>query len=249
MINFNLNNLPKSLCPLVFGLFFIVSNSFAQGTERPSGREAEASKKTLMVGLKTGLSVNDFRLNGDADFFIRGRGLAKRAGGQALAFARYYMTDWVYGEIEAGWAQTAASLNYRNGFIVYRLNNIQSNLLFGFKLPILSVYEPKVYIGPSFDFNMHATEYVAGTTPYSAGLGVPIKRRTDVTNSFKSMDIAWIVGGQVDFDVKFARLILDVRYRHGMTNINNKMTSTNVLGARSLETSGLVFQVGLGFPL
>lgn len=247
-MKFNLNNLLKPFHLFAIGFVCLVyTNSNAQ-----SGREIAYEKKSFMVGLKTGLSINEFRLDGDTDFFIRYRGLAKRPGGQALAFARYYMTDWVYGELEAGWSQSAAGLNYTTnggGSVLYRMNNIQSNVLFGFKLPILSIYEPKVYIGPSFDFNLHAMEYVSGYTPYSASFGVPIKRMSDATDSFKSMDIAWIVGGQVDFDINFARLIIDARYRHGMTNVNNKMTSTNVLGARALETSGLIFQVGLGFPL
>jgi hypothetical protein len=75
------------------------------------------------------------------------------------------------------------------------------------------------------------------------------------------MDIGLIIGTGVDFDLKFATLMLDARYRHGFSDINNAYgQSANFIGGsgagyplslgnQDIRTRGLSFQVGLGFKL
>lgn len=246
--------LRKTLALTVAAIAFILSANLVQAQGR---QEVEGSKTKFMVGVKGGFSIYDFRNGSDADYFVRLRGMGKTSNGTALAFARYNMTDWVNVDLEAGWSQSGCynSLSDASGTLTgsarYTLNNVQTNLVFGFKLPVLSVYEPRFIIGPSFDFNVHATEYRSGATNATGiGSSVTVKRRIDVTDDFKPMDIGLVVGGQVMFDIDFANLLIDARYRHGMSNINNNMTSRNLLGQPGvLQTSGLSFMVGLGFPL
>ncbi|WP_448520023.1 porin family protein [Rhodoflexus sp.] len=248
------------LAALAVGAFTFGAN--AQDASTPE------KQSSFILGVRTGVNVNDFSVSGTT------RSTTSLAGAQATVFAMYNVNSWVGMSLEAGFSQSgAARFSPGAGTNVgqpgtvgsamgnlndYRLSNIQANLLSYFKLPVLSVYEPKIFIGPSFDFNVHATNNVEGYR-----FGSPTKYRVDATNQFKAMDIGMIVGGGVDFDLKWATLMLDARYRHGFSDINNAYgQSANFIGApngavgfplslgnQDIRTRGLSFQVGLGFKL
>jgi hypothetical protein len=247
------------LAALALGTF--IFDTHAQDASTPE------KQSSLILGVRTGVNVNDFSVSGTT------RSTTSLAGAQATAFAMYNVNSWVGVSLEAGFSQSgAARFSPNAGFNVgqpgtansatgnlndYRLSNVQANLLSYFKLPVLSVYEPKIFIGPSFDFNVHATNNVEGYR-----FGVPTKYRVDATNQFKAMDIGMIIGTGVDFDLKFATLMIDARYRHGFSDINNAYgQSANFIGDgagsgyplspgnQDIRTRGLSFQVGLGFKL
>jgi hypothetical protein len=227
----------------------VVTAALFVGSEATAQRaEVASSKSTFMIGAKGGFSLTEFRRTGERDFWADNRGATKVGGVQGLAFARYNATNWGYVELEAGYSLSGAMWNGggRGGWHTYRLHNVQTNLLFGIKLPVLSVYEPKVFFGPSFDFNVHASERYVG--PALIGTSTVYTMR-DVTNNFKAMDIGFIFGTQVEFDVKFANLLVDLRYRHGLTQMNNNRTSLNPLGGGAINSAGLSLMLGLGFPL
>jgi hypothetical protein len=248
------------LAALAVGAFTFGAN--AQDASTPE------KQSSFILGVRTGVNVNDFSVSGTT------KSTTSLAGAQATVFALYNVNSWVGMSLEAGFSQSgAARFSPGAGFNVgqpgtvtsaggnlndYRLSNVQANLLSYFKLPVLSVYEPKVFIGPSFDFNVHATNNVEGYR-----FGSPTKYRVDATNQFKAMDIGMIIGTGVDFDLKWATLMLDARYRHGFSDINNAYgQSANWIGApngatgfplslgnQDIRTRGLSFQVGLGFKL
>lgn len=246
------NGLKKAtlLAVLAVGAF-----TFSANAQNNAQNEASPEKESsIIVGVRTGVNLNDFAVSGSA------RTTTMLAGAQATAFAMYNFNSWVGISLEAGFSQSGAARfpSGSNNLNDYRLSNVQANLLSYFKLPVLSVYEPKIFIGPSFDFNVHATNNVEGYR-----FGFPTKYRVDATNQFKAMDIGMIVGGGVDFDLKWATLFLDVRYRHGFSDINNAYgQSANWIGApngatgfplgpgnQDIRTRGLSFQAGLGFKL
>jgi len=247
------------LAALALGTFIFDAHS--QDASTPE------KQSSFILGVRTGVNVNDFSVSGTT------RSTTSLAGAQATAFAMYNVNSWVGVSLEAGFSQSgAARFSPGAGFNVgqpgtigsatggnlndYRLSNVQANLLSYFKLPVLSVYEPKIFIGPSFDFNVHATNNVEGYR-----FGVPTKYRVDATNQFKAIDIGMIIGTGVDFDLKFATLMIDARYRHGFSDINNAYgQSANFIGGagsgyplslgnQDIRTRGLSFQVGLGFKL
>ncbi|WP_250632850.1 porin family protein [Rhodoflexus caldus] len=248
------------LAALAVGAFTFGAN--AQDASTPE------KQSSFILGVRTGVNVNDFSVSGTT------KSTTALAGAQATVFAMYNVNSWVGMSLEAGFSQSgAARFTPGAGRVTatpggtttvvsgnlndYRLSNVQANLLSYFKLPVLSVYEPKVFIGPSFDFNVHATNNVEGYR-----FGSPTKYRVDATNQFKAMDIGMIIGTGVDFDLKWATLMLDARYRHGFTDINNAYgQSANwigntdgsgyplSLGNQDIRTRGLSFQVGLGFKL
>ncbi|MCS6968983.1 MAG: porin family protein [Cytophagales bacterium] len=260
------NDLKKAtlLATLAVGAF-----AFGANAQNPPDAATPGKQSSLIVGVRTGVNVNDFSVSGTT------KSTTSLAGAQATAFAMYNFNSWVGVSLEAGFSQSgAARFSPTAGFVHaqpgtansiaggnlndYRLSNIQANLLSYFKLPVLSVYEPRVFVGPSFDFNVHATNNVEGYR-----FGAPTKYRVDATNQFKSIDIGMIVGAGVDFDLKWATLFLDARYRHGFTDINNAYgQSANFIGSNSpsigyplslgnqdIRTRGLSIQVGLGFKL
>jgi hypothetical protein len=249
-----MKNLLTKVSKKVAGAALVLA-AIAAGNQAMAQGKAEmaSSKGKFMVGVKGGFSLSEFRRYGEVDFWRDDRGSTKLGGFLGLAFARYNFTNWGYGELEVGYSLSGADFNGSTqpagGVHTYRLHNLQTNLLAGIKLPVLSVYEPKVFMGPSFDFNMHASERYVGPSRFNTNSATPIYSMRDVTNDFKSMDIGLIFGGQVEFDVKFANLLVDLRYRHGLTQINNNRTSLNTWGGTAIRTSGLSLMLGLGFPL
>jgi hypothetical protein len=223
---------------------FAFSNAQAQDAAKPE------SKSSFLIGVKGGLTVNKMLVSHDwsaTNYY---------SGGQALAFAHLNFNSWVGTALEVGFSQSGASrfaTEATNGprMTDYRLSNVQANLLTYFKLPVLSVYEPKIFIGPSMDANVYATGNVEGMT----AAGTPLKYRVDATNNFKSMDWAMIVGLGVDFDIKFATLMIDARYRHGITDVNNsyglgdQYISSIGMGNNDVRTRGWAINIGLGFKI
>ena len=227
-----------TICVLSFG------NVQAQDAAKPE------KKTSFLIGVKGGLTVNKFSVSNDIS------ATNYYSGGQALAFAHLNFNSWVGTALEVGFSQSGAARMMSSGtnggrINDYRLSNVQANLLTYFKLPVLSVYEPKIFIGPSMDANVYATGNVEGVT---AG-GTPVKYRVDATNNFKSMDWAMIIGAGVDFDLKFATLMIDARYRHGITDVNNKYGANDQFissigtGNQDIRTRGWAFNVGLGFKI
>ena len=227
-----------TICVLSFG------NVQAQDAAKPE------KKTSFLIGVKGGLTVSKMLVSHDfsaTNYY---------SGGQALAFGHFNFNSWVGTALEVGFSQSGASrfaTSATNGgrLTDYRLSNVQANLLTYFKLPVLSVYEPKIFIGPSMDANVYATGNVEGVT---AG-GTPVKYRVDATNNFKAMDWAMIIGAGVDFDLKFATLMIDARYRHGITDVNNKYglgdqyIGSIGMGNSDVRTRGWAINVGLGFKI
>jgi hypothetical protein len=256
-----MKNLLTKVSKKVAGAALVLAAMAAGNQVMAQGKaEMASSKGKFMVGVKGGFSLSEFRRDGELDFWLDDRGSTKLAGALGLAFARYNFTNWGYGELEVGYSLSGADFNGSSqpagGIHTYRLHNLQTNLLAGIKLPVLSVYEPKVFIGPSFDFNFHASERYVGPsrfngtpTPGTSAAERTVYSMRDVTDNFKAMDIGFVFGGQVEFDVKFANLLVDLRYRHGLTQINNNRTALNTWGGGAIKTSGLSLMLGLGFPL
>lgn len=226
---------------------FAVCAVFSLSAQTPPDAAAPEKSSSFVIGARVGVNASEFLVSQST------KATNMLSGAQVTAFAMYNFNNWVGSSLEVGFAQSgAANFKTADGRVHdYRLSNVQANLLSYFKLPVLSVYEPKFFIGPSFDFNVHATDNVEGVS-----FGRPIKARYDATNNFKPMDIGLIVGTGVDFDLKWATLMLDVRYRHGLSDINNKYgMSGNApfidsgAGNQDIRTRGLSVQAGLGFKL
>ncbi len=237
---------------------FMLGALTVQAQDDAKKEDAGAGEKKpsrLTIGVRTGLNLSEFIFAGTTKATLH------TEGAQVGAFFNIRATNWVELSIEAAWAQNgAANLaapNASGALHTFTFNNFQGNLLTYFKLPVLSVYEPKIFVGPSFDYIASVTsntEVPTGTTN--------IKERYDVSDRINKLDVGIIAGLGVDFDLKFARLFLDARYRHGLLDLNNNVNTlgnefgttgarlpSRALGNSTLRTSQFSFQVGLGFSL
>lgn len=219
-----------------------------------SDDSGEKKPSKILLGIRSGMTFGEFQFAGEYDRTNFKRGFT------AGAFFTYNITRWVGVSLEAAYnIQGAKNLyaydgNTRHSFAFH---GVQGNLLGYFKLPVLSVYEPRFIIGPSFNYNVHTnalTERPTGRTD--------IKTYYDGTSLFTNMDLGMIVGLGVDFDLKFAKLLLDARYRAGFSDLNTTNEARNgafhkysqthpgtTLGNSSVKTSAWSFNVGLGFAL
>lgn len=233
-----------------FSLMVALATVFVLGLNTAQAQDAAKPDSTgrskFMVGVRAGLNISRIRVgNGVANDFT--------PGAQAGLFAKYSFNDWVAVSLEAAYAQSGAD-RMRYTFAPSTsadllIHNAQFNPLLNFKLPVLSVYEPYVFVGPSFNVNFAEDLYKAGFA----------STKSDLTSS---LDLGLLAGVGVDFNLRFAVLTLDARYRHGLNDVNQRtgVAQTPTIGftdvnggvlpaAPTLRSSQFSFQVGLGFPI
>jgi len=221
--------------------------------EEPTEEESNEKKPSkLTFGVRTGMTFGEFQFGGE---FNRTN---LKSGITSGLFLTYNLTDWVGISLEAAYNLQGARNLYagdnqtRHSF---GFHGIQTNLLGYFKLPILSVYEPRLIIGPSLNANVG----VDGMTERPTGR-TDIKTYYDASEFFETMDMGMIIGLGLDFDLKFARLFVDGRYRQGFSDIGNSVSNgafhryaethpVTTLGNTSVKSSAWSFNVGLGFAL
>lgn len=225
---------------LLVALATIYTLGLSTAQAQDAAAQADSTKSKLMIGVRAGLNLSYLRIDNQGE----GSGFAE--GAQAGLFVKYSFNDWVAVSLEGAWSQTGArkmkySTSGYDGDAFLQVNNVQFNPLVQFKIPVLSVYEPYLFAGPSFNLNYLNSVY----TGKFAG--------TDATNFTTGLDLGLLVGAGVDFNLRFATLTLDARYRHGLNDINQKSGDVSGLGAalgtNTWRSSQLSFQVGLGFPI
>ena len=238
-IEFSLKRSIRAIATAVCAVVLTTGAAFAQD----GAGEAESK---LMVGFKSGFNISDIRIGSDTEYFFRQEGAGKNIAPQIHVFGRYDFTKWVGGELELGWTQNAFT-TYSNAITTYRANNFQANLIGNVRIPVLSVYHPRLYAG--FSYNYNAYTYSRTTGPAFGFASVD--RTYDVTNSFAPHDFGAIIGTGLQFDLKFANLLVDARYRHGFTKTVRRAGDFTPLKplVRQASISDVALMVGLGFSL
>ena len=222
----------------------------AQDAEGADGSGEESAESKLMIGVRTGVNYSKLIISeGSADGSL-GDNDQRRAGLVFGAFVDYSFNKWFGATGEILFSQQAVrSIAYSDaatsGVADYRTDNINVNILLDAKLPVISVYKPKFYIGPSFSFNMGARADVEGNA-----FGYPVHTVYDATDQFAPMEFGMIIGTGLDFNLKFATLKTDIRYRRGFNDINAIGVGLNeALRGRTIHSDAISFQIALGFHL
>ncbi|WP_338814647.1 porin family protein [Bernardetia sp. Wsw4-3y2] len=237
-IEFSLKRSIRAIATAVCAVVLTSGAAFAQDG-------AGETESKLMVGFKAGFNLADIRIGADTEYWQGQEGAGKNFGPQIHAFGRYNFTKWVGAELELGWTQNAFT-TFTDKTTTYRTNNFQANALLNVRIPVLSVYHPRIYIGPSYNYNAYTYSRTTSNV-----YGYNVDQTYDVTNSFAPHDIGAIVGLGLQFDVKFATLLVDARYRHGFSKSVRRagdITSVTPL-VRQASFSDVAFMVGLGFGL
>lgn len=241
----------------LFSLLACIAMLFTFGVASAQTEPATEGGKggSLQVGFRLGTTYSKFLFN-DAGFSESADYNRRRVGFTGGGFVTYNFSKWVGVSGEVLYSQTGTNnINYQVGNIAgttdYKTSNIALNLLADIRLPVISVYEPRFYVGPSFDFIVDGwNERYTGAAGSISYVG-SAKGATDATNQFKVLDFGMIVGAGLDFDLKFAKLKLDARYRQGLNNINNKTNQSlnRYLVGKDMHSSSWIFTAGLAFPL
>jgi hypothetical protein len=242
---------------LLVALAAICTLGLNTASAQDTAAKSDSTKSKLMVGVRAGVNASRFVINNSTEV------TNFTPGFQAGAFVKYSFNDWVAVALEAAWSQSGAiRLPYWSqgsgavGTGDLTAHNVQFNPVLQCKIPVLSVYEPYFFVGPSFNVNYY------NSFSYSGLVGsTPFQRNIDVTNSLQPLDFGLLVGAGVDFNLRFAVLTIDARYRHGLSDIRNKNLGDPFANARSGQTEGAYIgnetwrsrqfsvQVGLGFPI
>lgn len=233
------------LCAFMFGT--VSAQSDVKSTEDGDGGEAKGGGK-LVVGIRTGVNLSKLVIDGNSAASER------RPGAVIGAFVTYNFNHWLAVSPEIMFSQTAAKrVDYNlSGFSSkadYRLNQVQMNLLFDARIPMVSVYKPRFVFGPSFDLNTRSTVEVNQDYNFEVnGAPLLIKKEFNASNEFKVLDFGMIVGAGLDFDLKRSVLKIDARYRAGISDINRQYYSGNeTFRNGTIHSSNWVFTVAYGF--
>jgi hypothetical protein len=240
---------------LLVALAAICTLGLNTASAQDTAAKSDSTKSKLMVGLRAGVNTSRFVINNSTETsnFIPGI--------QAGAFVKYSFNDWVAVAFEAAFSQAGASrVPFNSGSTMstgdFMSYNVQLNPVLQCKIPVLSVYEPYFFVGPSFTINPHNTFTFSGVNGSSA-----FQDKIQVDNSLQPLDFGMLVGAGVDFNLRFAVLTIDARYRHGLSDIRNQNSLDIFSNARPTENSNLEIgnqtwrsrqfsvQVGLGFPI
>ena len=222
----------------------------AQDAEGADGSGEESAESKLMIGVRTGVNYSKLIISESSADGGLSEDNQRRAGLVFGAFVDYSFNKWFGATGEVLFSQQAVrhvafKMGGATGVADYRTDNINVNLLLDAKIPVISVYKPKFYIGPSFSFNMGAAADVEGTA-----FGYPVQDTYDAADQFAPMEFGMIVGTGLDFNLKFATLKTDIRYRRGFNNINAIGVGLNEsLRAKTIHSDAISFQVALGFHL
>ena len=237
-IEFSLKRSIRAIATAVCAVILTSGAAFAQDAAGESGSK-------LMIGFKSGFNLSDVRVGSDTDYFEDNQGAGKNFGPQIHVFGRFDFTKWVGAELELGWTQNAFT-TFGTRTTTYRANNFQANALLNVRIPVLSVYHPRIYIGPSYNYNAYTYSRETGTL-----YGFNTDQTRDVTSTFAPHDLGVVVGTGLQFDVKFATLLVDARYRHGFSkSVRRAGNVTNVVPlVRQASISDVAFMVGLGFGI
>ncbi len=226
--------------------------SFAFSAQAQEDAEGSSKGGTLMVGFKGGFNISELITEGGVtQYFIQDRGTVKTLGAQFGAFLRYQANPWLAGDLELGWANQGGRFGGRslsgNGNAAYTMNthNFQANLLANVKLPIITTYKPKFFVGPSLNYNFYTHARAEGNE-----FGFATNAEYDATNSFEAVDFGLVMGIEFEFDLKFAALLIDGRYRHGFNDLNNDFANPfSPSFGESYYNTGASVNLGLGFPI
>lgn len=125
---------------------------------------------------------------------------------------------------------------YEDGADIYQtktfLRYLHFPILAKLRLMKEGKFTPTLFAGPAVDvlLSAHIKYYTNGT----------LDGDNDVKQFLKSTNVGLVFGAGVEHMMDKLRLIFDVRYDMGLTNINNK-------GSDTLKLRALMFMVGVGF--
>jgi len=117
--------------------------------------------------------------------------------------------------------------------LTWNLDYIEIPILFKIVIPTESAVTPGFIVGPALAFNVNSTvkgEYLGQSAEEDA---------SDITSD---MDLGFVLGLNVGFDIGSAEILFDLRYTLGFMTIDDE-------GDASVRNAAFSFMAGVAFPL
>jgi hypothetical protein len=128
-------------------------------------------------------------------------------------------------------------------------NSIEIPILAEFSFPEMAglAIQPKMLVGGSFSHAMSIVETKTQRYIYSNGSAVDVGySREDVSGNYNPNQISAIGGLGLQFATPRRTFNVELRYRQGLTQLNNYVNSTSGIGGK-LYSSSLIFNVSITF--
>lgn len=142
----------------------------------------------------------------------------------------------------------------------YRMPYFQIPVLLKFKIPVESSFSPSLFIGPYAFFRHDATFFRVVDHGSEEDFG----QKEDIKDIIKGFDYGLVFGAELDVKTCFGKIIVDMRYNIGLTNMTtdisvisdliaedaifkNEKLAKDYLGIDFLKSRSFVLMVGLGF--
>jgi len=214
-----------------------------------------AASAQFVVGLQTGVNLNQFTMPGTT------------IGLNAGAYGSYKFASFAKARLEilysqegggrqnysipltdprlAGVAGNIAQLNYINPFVY--MHNLQVPVMVELTLPEFSdeAVMPKLILGGSYGYmfsanELHTAQYIFNDNTFA---NIPYLRE-DVGSSYVASQFSLIAGFGLEFNTDKRSFSFDVRYRQGLTQLNNVNETLSYKDGR-LFSSTLSFNLSM----
>jgi hypothetical protein len=242
-----LTKIPRDVLWILLIVFLTNGQLFAQATG-----DSPEFPTTISIGAKVGASFNQFTQPGTMIGFNGG------------AFAKYTVTNFLNARIEVLYSQqgggrqnyfdqliplldpaNVSSVTYVNPFVVF--NNVEVPLIAEFGLPELSggTIVPKFLVGGSYAFAVSAFEHHTKHYEFNDGSSVDFGyKKENVGSTYKQNQWSMMFGIGIDYNLGKRVFSTDIRYRQGLTQLNDfKFTGPQAGG--KLYSSSLTFNFGM----
>ena len=244
---------------LMIWIIFIIP-FFADAQQRPSDSRFQGCKNGIVVapmlnlGVKIGPSLNQFSQPGTAIgmnigmfgtykvtkcFTARMELLFSTQGGGRRDYRR---VDTDPNDPYGGKAVNVTNVNPQVTF-----NNIEIPILGEFGLAESSrlMIQPKLLLGGSYGFTMSAIEHKTQRYNFYDGTFADLAyTRQNVTEYYKRSQLSVIAGAGINFNMGNHVFSVDIRYRQGLTQLNQRLYDIPGMGGK-LYSSSLIFNMGI----
>jgi hypothetical protein len=208
------NRMRISIAVSVIGLAFASRTSAAQRFETPL--------PPAMFGITGGLNLSTFAGEGLGSTATR-HGIV---GGLMLVspFAANFST-----QLEALYSMKGMkSLSSSpQTYATFKLDYIEIPVMLRADVPLSTSVKPFAFTGPSFDIKVSCGGDGLVNGKATTATCAQIESGFSNGNKFQTLDVGWVVGGGLGFDIHERRVSLGVRYEVGLRTIATTGTSKN----------------------
>lgn len=200
-------------CTLLTALFLTVGVSSASAQTGAS------------FGVKAGANFANLDFSGDGV----DPSLDRRVGLVAGAFMLFPMSETFGFQIEGLYSQKGAKFVEDDFEDSIELDSFDVPVLARYTIPSSTNTSFHLFAGPSFGFKLSAKS--------TSSFDGEDDEEIDISDDVKGVDFGLVVGAGIEF----GKFVIDGRYTHGLSNLNNDSE------AEGLETKSRVFSIMAGF--